>query len=414
MSITHGWPPQIWDGKKWVYVNQEKRMGLPARFANRLPAQKRGLGSAITTGLGAGPPPYVSILGGEFTLIDAGGQRQEIKTKYLDCVIFDANYEIPIQRVFWGDPTTTKFNPNADGYGPPVCYSDNGIGASAQAAEPQSTNCQTCRWNKFDFPSKIDPSKKTKACNAIKKLAVLPLSGKVDGEGTYAPEHIQAFPFLLRVPVMSHENLRVYGLKFQSDDVVFDIHEVVTRISFAPGKVGQLQFEATGFTDERTDQTIRKFLAEHHTDTLVGRGDVPIQKFLAEHHTDTLVGRGDVPWQGDPTTHAQERLEKAVDRLSKLPEPAATLAGNGANAAPKRSPGRPRKTESEPQPPAEGVPPFLRRTTQHASAPPSSVQGQAAGSPFGATAGTAHGIVQAEAPTSEMAAALDKVFGLKT
>src|SRR6266702_2945046 len=114
---------------------------LPARFANR--TGRRQLATAVTAGLGAASPPYVSIEGGAFTLVDAGGNKQPVETKHLDCVIFDTNTEVGIQRVFWGNK---PYNP-AGGSVPPVCFSDNGIGASRNAQEPQSASCQACQWS---------------------------------------------------------------------------------------------------------------------------------------------------------------------------------------------------------------------------------------------------------------------------
>jgi hypothetical protein len=355
--------------------NQVNNIQLPARFANR--QERRSIAEAVTSGLGMASPPYVSIKGGQFTLVDANGEQEPVETKWLDCVIFDTNLDVPIQRVFWGPER--PFNPNADAYLPPTCFSDNGVGASAQAADPQSTSCQMCKWNRFDFVSKVDPTKKTKACHAIKKVAVLPVEGKVGQDGSYVAEHFYDFPFLLRVPVMSHDNLRAYGDKFKGQK--FDVSDVVTRITFVHGQVGQLDFNVAGFTDEGTEALI--------------------QKFLAQHLTDGLVGRGDRPWTGALPAPQQDREPDPRPLLAPVQSapsaPISTPAPILPSAAETPAKRNRRKAADAPAPaPIDtSLPPFLQRQ-------------QPAGQPQ-------HGIQQnAPPPNAELESALANVFGLKT
>jgi hypothetical protein len=230
---------------------------LPARFANR--QSRRQLATAVTAGLGVSSPPYVSIEGGQFTLIDENGEQEIVETKHLDCVIIDTNVEVKIQRVFWG-----VNKPYSRDGSPPVCFSDNGIGASRNAQEPQSANCGACKWSEWGSAMSQLTGKGVPACKTIKKIAVL-----VPGWD---------FPFLLRVPVMSHENLRAYGEKFRGQE--FDVSEVTTRVSFVHGAVGQIAFEATGYTDDATEAEIQKILDSKKTDALIGRGDLPISSEL--------------------------------------------------------------------------------------------------------------------------------------
>ena len=72
-------------------------MELPARLANRLSGPK--LAEAVTAGLGSAAPPYVSIEGGSFTLIDSSGSEIPVDTKWLDCIIVAVNMQVPVQRV---------------------------------------------------------------------------------------------------------------------------------------------------------------------------------------------------------------------------------------------------------------------------------------------------------------------------
>lgn len=350
---------------------------LPARFANR--QNRRQIVNAVTAGLGVSSPPYVSIKGGAFTLVDAGGNQVPVETKHLDCVIFDTNTEVAIQRTFWGNK---PYNPNATGYEPPVCFSDNGIGASRNAQEPQSASCQACQWSAWGSATSKMTGKGVPACQSIKKVAVL-----VPGWD---------FPFLLRVPVMSHENLRQYGDKFRGQD--FDVSEVVTRVSFVHGAVGQLQFEATGFTDDETEEVISKLLADKRTDSLVGRGDLPVSAELAAPKPVAQVEQKQ--WQ----EHAQ-----ALGQKEKAPKPVAQVENNDwpvekgvspfGGAAGQQDPkpaGRGRKPAAPPNGDmaGDGVPPFLRRSAPQANGPASGI------------------VTNAPPPNADLEKSLQSVFGL--
>jgi hypothetical protein len=62
--------------------------------------------------------------------------------------VIDANASV--SKIYF-DPRT-PFEPGGDNSNPPICWSDNGIGASAQASQPQNTSCQLCpqaAWNGF-------------------------------------------------------------------------------------------------------------------------------------------------------------------------------------------------------------------------------------------------------------------------
>lgn len=364
---------------------------LPARFAAR--TQKRNLVQAVSAGLGMASPPYVSIQGGSFTLVDANGEKEPIETKHLDCVIFDVNMDVPVQRVYW-DPAK-PYNPKAGTYEAPSCWSDNGVGASANAAIPQSQSCMTCKQNEWGSATSKLTGKPVKACHVIKKIAVVPVFGQIGPDGSsYVPNETCDFPFLLRVPVMSHENLRAYSAKFAGQE--FDVSDVVTRISFVPGETGMLDFAAAGFTDQPTEDLI--------------------QKFLAGKLTDGLVGRGDVPWKGELRQVAQQ---EAARPLPAPMAPAGTQhaspfgATEGAQQPAQEAPRRTRRTKAQieadnaQQAPAPaggtvgGIPPFLQRTAPAQHLP--------------ASTAPAHGINPgAPPPNAELESALANVFGLPT
>lgn len=366
---------------------------LPARFAGR--TQKRNLVQAVSAGLGMASPPYVSIQGGGFTLVDANGEKEPIETKHLDCVIFDVNMDVPVQRVYW-DPAK-PYNPKAGTYEAPSCWSDNGVGASQNAAVPQSQSCMTCKQNEWGSATSKLTGKPVKACHVIKKIAVVPVFGQIGPDGSsYVPNEICDFPFLLRVPVMSHENLRAYSAKFAGQE--FDVSDVVTRINFVPGETGMLDFAAAGFTDQPTEDLIQKFLAGKLTDALVGRGDVPWRGEVRP-----LAAGGDEPSRPLPPSTTAAQI------ASPMPSSSTGAAPFAASAEP---PKRTRRTKAQieadaaAQAPAQtggtvgGIPPFLQRAAPVAAP---------------ATAQPTHGITPgAPAPNAELESALANVFGLPT
>lgn len=349
-------------------------MQLPARLQNRQLAEHKQIAGALSAGLGSTQPPYISIMGGAFTLIDASGEQIPVETKHLDCVIFDVNMDVAVQRVFWGlgpDGQPKQFD---DSGSPPSCFSDNGIGASRNATKPESAQCATCQYKAFNWVSKRDPSKRSSACRPIKKIAVV-----VPGYD---------IPFLLRVPVTSHENLLVYANKFKGQK--FDAPDVVTRISFVHGEVGQLNFDAVGFTDDETDALVQKLTAANAGDMLVGRGDVAIGALPSPQIASQPAA---------PQPALQAPAQPPAQAPVFAPEPAPVKRGRKSKAEPAPAQGAPFAATN-----GEGdVPPFLRRD-QPAASQPAFMQPQ-----------PAHGIQQnVPSPTAEMEKQLDSIFGLKT
>ena len=97
--------------------------------------QTRDIGQTLSQNLGTAAPPYVSIAGNRFTLIDAAGNEMPVPTfdpaigVYLDACIIDSGDHI--SRTFYA----TKYDPSAAIFNPPDCWSDNGVGPLG-TAEP--------------------------------------------------------------------------------------------------------------------------------------------------------------------------------------------------------------------------------------------------------------------------------------
>ena len=253
---------------------------LPAHLQNR---QRRDLASSAMGGLNTGRPPHISIAGNRFTLIDAAGNQRPIQMLYLDVCVIDANASV--SKIYY-DPRV-PYDPSAAEGAPPICWSDNGVGASSQASQPQSQSCSLCPHNAWGSATSQMTGKQTKACNDAKKLAVM-----VPG----IPDQV----FLLRVPPASLKNLAKYTQTLLGHGV--DLPDALTRLEFE--SQGVLKFTPVGYVDEQTATA---------TDAV-----------LAKNATDMLVGRNDRPWTG-PADAA--KVEYAQRQVLAPPPPAPGFAG---------------------------------------------------------------------------------------
>lgn len=330
---------------------------LPAYLANRSTPK---LADQTVAHLGVGSPPYISIMGNRFTLIDATGAEQPIDTLYLDCVIVDAGDHM--SKIFYDKP----FDPNAGQYEPPVCFSDNGVAPSRNASKPQARTCAECPNAVWGSKVSAVSGKCVKACSDFQKLAIM-LPG-------------DPVTFLLRVPPNSLAHLRGYLQKFVGQPV--DVSDVVTRLSFEAGQIGLLQFNATGYITEDAYRQREALRAEKKTDALVGRLDQP--------RVDTLPPSA--PAQQLPPP-AQEQSVPFVPTAAPTAAPqtqSAPLAQSATRAAPTTEPAprqRRRRTTAQAAP-------------QHPASPPPT---QAAPNNFG--------MAQPQAAPDEIDASLDSIFG---
>jgi hypothetical protein len=343
-------------------------MTLPAHLKNR---RSQAVAVEVAAGLGSAQPPHISILGGRFTLVDAAGNKKPLDTTYLDCIIIDG--QKGRSRTFWGVGAVFE----GDSSGPPLCFSDNNIGPSSLSQEPQSSTCAMCPMARFDSDVSKMTGKPVPACKVLKKLAVL------------LPSF--AFPFQLRVPVMSHSSLATYSNEFKAGDA--DVSDVVTRITFVEGKTGELNFDFADFGQEDLpyiDET-----------AMTLRDDI-----LESKKTDVLVGRNDVPWSGAlPASKEQAVLAPpkpaaqaaSTPRPTPAPQPRPAFGATGAaGEAPKRGRGRPAGST---KPPAPSFAPAKKDNIETGVTQSES---------------PSFGIQEGAEPDTELSAALDEVFKLPT
>lgn len=377
--------------------------------------QRRQLAKIAATSFGSGGlPPHVSILGGRFTLVDGAGNKRPLTTLHLDCVIVDLNEKMT--RMFWGVDEHGQlkgFDPNDTA--PPPCFSDNGVGPSSRSLEPQAktctpdrTNTHGCKWSVWGSAiSKRDGKTKVPACQNGIKTAILVTQVQLAPNNAISSIEVMPLAFMLRVPPNSIDDFRKYGkevggygeveLPWTGQKENLDLPLVVTRITFAEGEVGKLQFKPLGYINQEVDELIQR---------------------LDEKQVDSLVGRDDVPWDGAMIETRPQISPIQAQTLAKAieaPQQAPAFAAPAPASEPPKTRGRPRKSPAEPAPAPfsalaqalaeEGsIPPFLQRATPAEKNPSVGKQSAPAFGIQGA----------APPPNDEMTKMLNEAFGLPT
>ena len=365
---------------------------LPDYIQNR---QSRGLAARVSQNLGTSSPPYLSILGGKFTVVDAAGNEQLVPTyegdpnkcmrgqspgPFADVVIIDVNDHV--SRIFYD----IDFDPTAQSYQPPACFSHNGQAPSKLASNPQSPTCAACPNAVWGSATSNVSGKGIPACAQYQLISVL-LAG-------------HDLPFLLRIPPNSLKNYRADAEQFRGQP--FDMDGVVTRLSFI--SQGTLAFIPANYAPQPMLALSDKLIAAKATDAMVGRLDVPIQGMLPS-----------------PTpAAAQPVAAQPVDFQSTLAAPAQTQtappaqAASPSNQAPAGR-GRRRNTAAAApaqasQQPVQTQAPFMDPLAPSGSGgqgqPTPTAPPQPSGQSFGMSAGVA--------PNAEVSQMLDNLFGPAT
>lgn len=231
---------------------------LPAYITNRT---RPLLTQQALANVGSPRPPHISIAENRFALVDSTGNRIPIQTLYLDVCIFGMN---PVKSKLFYDPDE-PWTP--DSTNPPLCWSDNGVGPSFQVSPPADfetgPTCELCPQNRWNSKISKLTGEGIKACRDEQKLAVL----------------VPGFPgaFCLVVTPNSLKRWASYVARFDGQN--FDFTDLVTRITFASGVNGTLEFEPSpqpyldsykGLLEARDAA-----LANRVLDKLVGIGDRP-------------------------------------------------------------------------------------------------------------------------------------------
>lgn len=372
---------------------------LPAHLQNR----RGGLTNAVSQGLSSGAPPYISIAKNRFTLIDAAGNERPLQTLHADVVIVQANPTV--SKVYYDKP----FDPSASEFSPPACFSDNGIGPSRQSQKPQHATCgggNPCPHNIWGSDMSRVSGKPTKACNDVKKIAVVMAD---------SPD----MPFLLRVPPASLKHLSAYVKTIAAQNAgnrQVEVSDVVTRVTFDPQVQGVLNFAPVGWIDERTAAAMDKIWDAKAADDLVGLNDTPYQGPIglgapaAQPHP-----QGQLPPPPQPAS-AQMPFVNQLQAQPAAAAPSAPQVTSAPAATTPRGRGRPKKDAA----PAAQVPAFMQATQAPPvqAAPtdldlPAFLRRPDPSQPQPAQAPARFGMVdQAPQPNAELNAAIERAMNL--
>lgn len=214
------------------------------------------VGQSALSGIRAGGHPRISIRQNRWRLIDTQNEERVLPTLELNVMIVDANPSV--SKIFY----STGYNPAADDAVAPDCFSDNGVGPSTQAGNPQNQTCATCPHNVFG--SRITPAgTKVKACQDSKKLAVL-----------LADEPSNTI-YELRVPAASMVNLATLMKQLVSGGV--PVPGVVFQLSFdSTADYPKLTFKALSFATPEQAERVKASLGSTAIAEAIGTEDKPI------------------------------------------------------------------------------------------------------------------------------------------
>lgn len=378
---------------------------LPAHLMAR--SKPSTLAQSLVAGLGGNNPPYISIAQNRFTFVDPAGNKKAWDRLALNVIIVDGNPAV--SKTYYD----VAYDPNAEHYAAPACWSDNGVGPSSQSSKPQSGTCAACPHNAWGSAMSKQTGKPTKACNDTKKIAVM------------VPE-FENRVFLLRIPPASLKNLKQYATSIGSwadGDHVVVPEDLITTIEFE-GQ-GILVFKAAGFVDAEQYALIDKLLVSGDTDALVGRNDTVHQGLVSSPPVRALPAPQAFPQPQAPQQFAplQQAPQAFPQPTPQMFAPSPTDAQKAAYAAaqqgfpqppsqafpapmPQAAPklaGRPRKASEAPQPAPQAFPQPQPAPQMFAPAP-QPVQPVQQAAQFGMSA--------APAPNADLAAALLAAMGV--
>jgi hypothetical protein len=242
-------------------------------------------------GLGIIQPPRISIADDRFTVVQANGQRhpQIAPALTLDVIVVGANNGV--SQVYYDGPYDVN-SPAA-----PACWSDNQIGPSKDAMQPQAETCAICPRAVWDQISAN--GNKVPACNQHKKLGVLVAGG---GDTVY----------LLSIPPASLKVWKAYVAHVGSQGA--GVEEIVTRLSIENKTLG---FDPVDFIPEGAVPLVRKIVESDEADSVVGNLDRP--------RTVAIAGR---------VVETRQITQNPEDRQETRPTQPVSNAGATFGAAP--------------------------------------------------------------------------------
>lgn len=273
--------------------------------------------------LGPGMHPRISIKGGRFTLIDAGGIKYPWPRLDLPVIVVGANPNK--SKVYYEG----KYDPNGADV-PPTCWSDNGVAPSTQASQKMARTCNECELGAWGSDTSEISGKQTKACNDRKKIAVV-----VVGDTAQLVYELQIPPASLKLWA---KYCGFVGSNTTPDgNRKADLSDLVTSVSFDPDHPFVLNFKEVAWLDSvGADGQLYNGTAPDG-----GAGVAAwIDEIWDSEMWQDLVGFKDQPWSGAlPAPQPQATLEHqphggALQRGSVAPAPAGYGGPPGQQAAP--------------------------------------------------------------------------------
>lgn len=138
----------------------------------------------------------------------------------------------------------------------PDCYSNDGVAPAADAQNPQSSKCATCKHDQWGSRVSESGNSKGKACSDTKRLAIA-ASGLLND------------PMLLRVPPASLKSLQEYGSMLSKRGVSHDM--VVTKIGFdMEAESPKLTFRPVGFLDDAAYAEVKEVAQSEIVSNIIG------------------------------------------------------------------------------------------------------------------------------------------------
>jgi len=228
-----------------------------------------GLNSALASGTFSSGCPRVSIKGSRFRLKVPGAEELVLQTHYMDIIIVDANPH-GLSRTYY----EATYDPNAEDQ-TPSCFSDNGVGPSDQAKNPQCATCAACPHAAWG--SKVSAlGTQIKACSESKRVAVVMADN--------AAGHV----YELRIPPASLKNWGSYIDQLAKRG--YPAAALITRVSFdAASDFPKLMFTATGWATPDQVSTVVAMLDTEEVNRCTGKNDKVATVKGLEHTPSTPV-----------------------------------------------------------------------------------------------------------------------------
>lgn len=305
----------------------------------------------MRSGLGMESAPYLSIENQRFNLIDANRDRLEVGEYdkkiglYVDLCIVDTNRNI--SRVFY-DRAANPYEPGAQNFNPPECWSDNGYAPSQNCMKPQWSVCATCPKAEWGSEVSAVSGKDIPACRSYKKIAFI-LADNMLQAGDPALDML----WLLRIPPNSQKkHLKPYVDWISKKPLgtrMLTVTDVITRVSFDATVQGTLNFAAVGLISERLGKLRVKAWSSSDTDAIVGRNDVAISE---DKQKQIVAQRGRQP-ASEPAEQRREVTAPAAASISQRAIETRSAASGGRQPPLPANKGRNSKPKTVAPPPKE-------------------------------------------------------------